>query len=239
MNKSVIALALSTALVSACANTSSMSGTPVATDIQSNSSYLSDKNGNVITAGSGVCVTNGAFMSDEALMGCDPDAAAKAAADAEAAAKAEAESAAAEEAERKAAEAAAAAAAAASAANQAPAPQIMTLNGKAHFETGSAALGPEGEMALSRMAEQLKSYETIEKIAIVGHTDSTGDEAMNQRLSERRAASVRGFLDNAGVLEGAVVDVMGKGESAPIADNSTDEGRQQNRRVDIEVTGTR
>ena len=237
MNKTLIAVALSAAMLSACAGTSGRSTTAVATDIESNASYLSDKNGNVITSGSGVCVTNGTFAADDTLIACDPEAAAKAAADAEAAAKAEAERAAAEAARQAEADAAAAAAAAA-AANQA-APQVMTLNGKAHFETESAALGAEGEMALSRLAEQLKSYESIEKISIIGHTDNTGDESFNQRLSERRAATVRGFLDNAGVLEGAVVDVMGRGESAPIADNSTAEGRLQNRRVDIEVTGTR
>ena len=237
MNKSLIAVALSAAMLSACAGTTGSSSSAVATDIESNASYLSDKSGNVITSGSGVCVTNGTFSADDTLIACDPEAAAKAAADAEAAAKAEAERAAAEAARQAEADAAAAAAAAA-AANQA-APQVMTLNGKAHFETESAALGAEGEMALSRLADQLKSYDSIEKISIIGHTDNTGDESFNQRLSERRAATVRCFLDNAGVLEGAVVDVMGRGESAPIADNSTAEGRLQNRRVDIEVTGTR
>ena len=72
-------------------------------------------------------------------------------------------------------------------------------------------------------------------ITVIGHTDSVGDEAYNQGLSEQRAQSVASYLRSQGVV-GQRFNVMGYGEQSPIASNSTKEGRAQNRRVEITLT---
>lgn len=72
----------------------------------------------------------------------------------------------------------------------------------------------------------------------MGHTDSVGPEEYNQRLSVRRAESVKAHLVGQGI-EANRIYTEGKGESQPVADNSTKEGRAKNRRVEIEVVGTK
>ena len=69
-------------------------------------------------------------------------------------------------------------------------------------------------------------------VEVAGHTDSTGSEEYNQRLSERRADSVARFLGSQGVMSQRIITV-GMGESRPVADNSTAAGRQSNRRVEL------
>ncbi len=78
----------------------------------------------------------------------------------------------------------------------------------------------------------------LEVIIAVGHTDSVGTDAYNQKLSVRRADAVKAYLVNKGV-ESNRVYTEGKGEKQPVADNKTAEGRAKNRRVEIEVVGTR
>ena len=78
----------------------------------------------------------------------------------------------------------------------------------------------------------------LEVIIAVGHTDSIGTDAYNQRLSLRRAAAVKNYLVGKGVERNRVY-TEGKGEKQPVADNKTSAGRAQNRRVEIEVVGTR
>jgi OOP family OmpA-OmpF porin len=78
----------------------------------------------------------------------------------------------------------------------------------------------------------------LEVIIAVGHTDSIGTDAYNQRLSVRRAESVKAYLVSKGIEKNRVY-TEGKGEKQPVADNKTSEGRAKNRRVEIEVVGTR
>ena len=78
----------------------------------------------------------------------------------------------------------------------------------------------------------------LEVIIAVGHTDSIGSDAYNQRLSVRRAEAVKAFLVSKGIERNRVY-TEGKGEKQPVADNRTKEGRAKNRRVEIEVVGTR
>ncbi|CKS36101.1 outer membrane protein OmpA [Mycobacterium tuberculosis] len=78
----------------------------------------------------------------------------------------------------------------------------------------------------------------LEVIIAVGHTDSIGTVAYNQRLSVRRAEAVKAFLVSKGIERNRVY-TEGKGKSQPVADNKTKEGRAKNRRVEIEVVGTR
>jgi len=78
----------------------------------------------------------------------------------------------------------------------------------------------------------------LEVIIAVGHTDSVGSEAYNQKLSVRRAEAVKAYIVSKGV-EASRVYTEGKGEAQPVADNKTSAGRAKNRRVEIEVVGTR
>src|SRR5205085_1203787 len=103
------------------------------------------------------------------------------------------------------------------------------------FDTGSANLKPGAREKLARVAGILASHPDLH-IAIEGHTDSVGGEDYNQRLSERRAESVQTYLVEQKVSP-AVVGTAGFGESRPVATNGTAAGRQQNRRVEIVVSG--
>jgi OmpA-OmpF porin, OOP family len=90
---------------------------------------------------------------------------------------------------------------------------------------------------LDSLAGKVKSL-TLEVIVAVGHTDSIGTDAYNQKLSIRRAEAVKKYLVSQGI-EAKRIYVEGKGESQPVADNKTKEGRAKNRRVQIEAIGTR
>ncbi len=112
--------------------------------------------------------------------------------------------------------------------------QIATLGGKALFDTDADNLNGEGEQALADLLVQLEKYQEITAIYVTGHTDSRGSEAYNQALSERRAATVAAYLEAA--YPDVQVASQGLGESVPRETNSTAEGRQANRRVEVQVT---
>jgi outer membrane protein OmpA-like peptidoglycan-associated protein len=103
------------------------------------------------------------------------------------------------------------------------------------FDTGSATLKPGAREKLARVAGVLASHPDLH-IEIEGHTDSVGTDNYNQGLSERRAESVRSYLLQQRIPP-AAVDAEGFGESRPVATNNTPAGRQQNRRVELVVTG--
>jgi outer membrane protein OmpA-like peptidoglycan-associated protein len=92
---------------------------------------------------------------------------------------------------------------------------------------------PQFQATLDQVAQTLTAYNQT-YIDVLGHTDSTGSDAYNQGLSERRAQSVAGYLTQRGV-QPARIATRGYGESAPIADNAIDAGRASNRRVEIKV----
>ncbi|MES9868814.1 MAG: OmpA family protein [Sedimenticola sp.] len=100
------------------------------------------------------------------------------------------------------------------------------------FDFDSAKLKPAMMSALDDVAARVNASAGDESLMIVGHTDSVGSEAYNQGLSERRAQSVADYLAGQGISAGKM-STMGKGESSPIADNGTSEGRAKNRRVEI------
>ena len=116
-----------------------------------------------------------------------------------------------------------------------PVYETTTLKSGALFAFDSDALKPAGEEELLRVRDNIKAKgASVVDIDIVGHTDSVGPEDYNQQLSVRRATTVRDFL----VANGAnanIIDVSGMGETSPVADNSTAEGRAQNRRVEVKV----
>jgi outer membrane protein OmpA-like peptidoglycan-associated protein len=103
------------------------------------------------------------------------------------------------------------------------------------FDVDQATLKPGSREKLARIAGILSAHPDL-KIEIEGHADSTGSEEHNQRLSERRAESVRTYFNQQGI-DKAIVAAVGFGESRPVATNGTASGRQQNRRVEIIVSG--
>ena len=113
----------------------------------------------------------------------------------------------------------------------------VTLNADALFDFDKSVLKPAAKASLDSLAGKVKSL-TLEVIVAVGHTDSIGTDAYNQKLSIRRAESVKKYLVSQGI-EARRIYVEGKGESQPVADNKTTEGRAKNRRVQIEAIGTR
>jgi OOP family OmpA-OmpF porin len=121
----------------------------------------------------------------------------------------------------------------------APPPQPMyekvTISATALFDFDSDVLKDEGKTAIQELADGIKAKSgSVVDVDVIGHTDSTGPEEYNEQLSLRRATSVKNYLVEMGVDAG-IIDVSGKGETMPIADNSTRAGRAQNRRVEINV----
>ncbi|ROH88692.1 OmpA family protein [Stagnimonas aquatica] len=110
---------------------------------------------------------------------------------------------------------------------------VMTL-GDVLFATGKADLKAGSAERLNKLVAFLGKYPD-RTVVIEGHTDSTGSEATNQRLSQQRAEAVRAYLLSQGVAANRV-SAVGKGESLPVADNATAAGRQQNRRVEIVIS---
>jgi len=107
----------------------------------------------------------------------------------------------------------------------------MTINTTTdHFDFDSAELKPAMKTELDDVANKILDTPANEKVEVVGHTDSTGPEAYNQMLSERRAQAAADYLGSKGVMN---TTVKGMGESSPVADNGTREGRAMNRRVEI------
>ena len=131
----------------------------------------------------------------------------------------------------------AAAAAAPAAAPVPPAATKVTYAADAFFAFDKAVLKPEGKAKLDDLVGKVKGI-NLEVIIAVGHTDSVGSDAYNQKLSIKRSEAVKAYLVSKGI-EKSRVYTEGKGEKQPVADNKTGEGRSKNRRVEIEVVGTR
>jgi outer membrane protein OmpA-like peptidoglycan-associated protein len=109
----------------------------------------------------------------------------------------------------------------------------ITLNmpGNVTFDTDSAALRPQFFGVLNSVGKVLTEYDKT-VVEVAGHTDSTGSDSYNMQLSQRRANTVGEYLYTQGIMDQRIISV-GMGEHHPIADNSTAEGRQLNRRVEI------
>jgi OOP family OmpA-OmpF porin len=118
-----------------------------------------------------------------------------------------------------------------------PIVEKISLKGDTLFDFDKSVVKPEGKAVLDKLAQQAKDL-NLEVIVAVGHTDSVGTDAYNQKLSERRAAAVKAYLVSKGIAANRIY-TEGKGEKSPIADNKTKEGRSKNRRVEVELVGTR
>lgn len=104
-----------------------------------------------------------------------------------------------------------------------------------HFQFDSAKLTAADTAKLDTVATRLKQEAPGAQLRVSGHTDSVGKDAYNQKLSEKRAHSVVEYLIKSGVPRSSFVSVTGAGESHPVADNKTAEGRALNRRTEIQI----
>jgi OOP family OmpA-OmpF porin len=113
----------------------------------------------------------------------------------------------------------------------------VAFNADAFFDFDEATLNPDGRRLLDQVAAHLLSL-SLETIITTGHADSTGPDEYNQELSERRSQAVKRYLMNKGIDANRIY-TDGKGETQPIATNKTVEGRKENRRVELHITGSR
>tara|TARA_B100001105_G_scaffold80132_2_gene63458 strand:- start:1461 stop:2117 length:657 start_codon:yes stop_codon:yes gene_type:complete len=119
----------------------------------------------------------------------------------------------------------------------APVSEKVTYAADTFFDFDKSTLKPEARAKLDDLVSKTGGI-NLEVIIAVGHTDSVGTDAYNQKLSVRRAEAVKTYLVSKGIEKNRVY-TEGKGEKQPVADNKTAEGRAKNRRVEIEVVGTR
>ena len=103
------------------------------------------------------------------------------------------------------------------------------------FDTGKSTLRPGAREKLAKISGIVLAYPDL-RLAIEGNTDSVGSDAMNQQLSEQRAGSVRDYLAQQNIPAASMTS-QGFGKTQPVASNDTAEGRQQNRRVELVVSG--
>ena len=113
----------------------------------------------------------------------------------------------------------------------------VTYAADAFFDFGKSVLKPEGKAKLDDLVSKVKNI-SLEVVIAVGHTDAVGTDAYNQKLSVARSEAVKAYLVSKGIDKNRIY-TEGKGETSPVADNKTKEGRAKNRRVEIEVVGTR
>jgi outer membrane protein OmpA-like peptidoglycan-associated protein len=111
----------------------------------------------------------------------------------------------------------------------------IQINEKIQFDYNKSTIKPESHDLLNEIVSVIKENPQIRRLSIEGHTDADGSDKYNQKLSEGRAKSVKDYLVEHGIDEG-MLDSKGLGESKPIADNETPEGKEKNRRVEFMIT---
>jgi OOP family OmpA-OmpF porin len=116
-----------------------------------------------------------------------------------------------------------------------PIPEIIRL--KVNFDFDKSDIKPQYHQELADFAAYMKQQQSFTVVEIAGHTDSIGSDAYNQKLSERRAKAVRDYLVNNLGMDDKLFSSVGYGESRPIADNKTEAGRAENRRIEAELKG--
>ena len=119
----------------------------------------------------------------------------------------------------------------------APVSEKVTYAADAFFDFDKSVVKKEAMAKLDDLVGKTKGI-ALEVIIAVGHTDSVGSDAYNQKLSVKRAEAIKAYLVSKGIEKNRIY-TEGKGEKQPVADNKTSEGRAKNRRVEIEVVGTR
>jgi len=112
----------------------------------------------------------------------------------------------------------------------------IAVDEKIHFGTGSAEILEQSHALLNDVARVLREHPEITKVRIEGHTDNQGGAALNQRLSQQRADSVRQYIVGQGIDAGRI-EAQGFGLSRPVDSNDTETGRSRNRRVEFNIVG--
>jgi OOP family OmpA-OmpF porin len=115
--------------------------------------------------------------------------------------------------------------------------QAIVIQADALFDFDKSVVRKDGMARIDEAMGKLAGVD-LEMVIATGHTDSIGTDAYNQKLSERRAAAVKAYLVSKGI-PASKITTIGKGETQPVATNKTAEGRQKNRRVDIEFKGVK
>jgi OOP family OmpA-OmpF porin len=174
------------------------------------SGYVIGAEQNVVKSGTGLCWRTGFFTPAMAIAGCDDDLLPKPAP---------------------------APAPRVAAPPPAPTSEKVTFAAEALFDFDKSVVKPEGRARLDDLVGKIKGI-TLEVVIAVGHTDAIGTDAYNQRLSVRRAEAVKAYLVSKGIPANRIY-TEGKGKRQPVADNRTAAGRAKNRRVEVEVVGTR
>jgi OOP family OmpA-OmpF porin len=118
-----------------------------------------------------------------------------------------------------------------------PVAEKVTFAADVLFDFDKSVIKPEGRSKLDDLSSKMKGV-NLEVVIAIGHADSIGSDEYNQRLSLRRAESVKAYMTSKGI-EANRVYTEGKGEKQPVASNKTGDGRAKNRRTEIEVIGTR
>lgn len=214
MNKLAKLVFAASAVVAASASAQSTSTAKVAPKaLKPHSAYVQDSAGNVVTSGTGLCVRTGYWTpADAKVVGCDGYVAPVAAAPAAEPAPAPAPA-------------------------PVPTAEKVSYAADTFFDFDKAVLKPDGKKQLDDVVSKTQGTD-LEVIIAVGHTDSIGTDQYNQKLSIRRAEAVKAYLVSKGIPADRVY-TEGKGESQPVADNKSAEGRAKNRRVEVEVVASR
>jgi OOP family OmpA-OmpF porin len=118
-----------------------------------------------------------------------------------------------------------------------PSSEKITFEADTFFDFDKSVLKPAGKTKLDDLASKLQGID-VEVVVATGHTDATGSDAYNIKLSLRRANAVKAFLVSKGIPADRIF-TAGKGEGSPVASNKTRDGRAKNRRVEVEVVGSR
>jgi OOP family OmpA-OmpF porin len=112
----------------------------------------------------------------------------------------------------------------------------IVINEKIQFDFNKATIRPESDDLMNEIIKVIKENQHIKKIAIEGHTSSEGSDKYNLKLSDKRAKAVMQYLVTKGSLPKEMFSAKGFGESKPIADESSEEGKEKNRRVEFNIT---
>jgi OOP family OmpA-OmpF porin len=211
MNKLAKLVFAASAVVAASASAQTSSTTTDAKALTPHSAYVQDARGTVVRSGAGTCVRTGYWTpADAKVVGCDGYIAAAAPAPAPTQP---------------------------AAAAPVPSAEKVSYAADTFFDFDKAVLKPAGKQQLDDVVSKTQGTD-LEVIIAVGHTDSIGTDQYNQKLSIRRAEAVKAYLVSKGIPADRVY-TEGKGESQPVADNKTSEGRAKNRRVEVEVVGSK
>lgn len=218
MNKMSTLTQVLMALAISAASTAAMAHT---TDKNENlSGYVVDGSGKIVKDPYGLCWRTGYFTAALAVEECDPDLIPKKVVEAPPAPAPTPEP--------------------APAPVPAPAPKVVvtkvSLEADAYFDFDKAVLKPAGQQRIDAEIAKLGEVD-LNAVVAEGHTDATGPAAYNQKLSERRAQAVKAYMVSKGIPADRIT-IKGMGETAPVADNKTREGRAKNRRVEIEFNAT-